>query len=75
MNLAHRLRRLEAGSAAVGLRRCAECGGPADWRAWKPSPSELSVRVVHGDAEPRGPNTCASCGRPLVIRVEFDRGG
>lgn len=75
MRLASRLRRLEACSAAAGLRRCAACGGPADWHAWRPPPGTVPIIVLRDGEEPSGPDRCPACGRPLVIRLEHDRGG
>ncbi len=75
MRLAARLRRLEAtGRMIAGGRPCAECGGPVDWSNRRPDPSEVKIRVVQASEDP-GPERCASCGRQLVLRVEWDRGG
>ena len=77
MSLHRRLRKLEGSSRVEsGMRPCPSCGGPREWRSWKPDPGALSIRVLHdGDGEPNGPDQCPACGRQLVFRVEHDRAG
>ena len=76
MNFSRRLGRLESDRRVVaGQRKCCACGGPVNWQNWRPGPGECSIKVTpHGEA-PDVPDVRPGCARPLVIRVEFDRGG
>ena len=77
MRLLTRLERLEKGAVrAAPARICAGCGGWTDWRARLHEPTTYTVCGVR-DGEPpiTGPDVCPECGRTLVYRVEFDRGG
>ena len=76
MRLLTRLNRLEQATRRTApTKRCADCGGPVYWKSWRPGPGECSITLTpHGEA-PAVPDVCPGCARPLVIRVEFDRGG
>ena len=76
MRLLTRLNRLEQATRRTApTKRCADCGGPVHWKNWRPEPGECSITLTpHGEA-PAVPDVCPGCARPLVIRVEFDRGG
>jgi len=49
-----------------------------NWRERRldPASDRIVVRGVRPDEPPiTGPDKCPACGRTLVIRIEFDRGG
>ncbi len=64
MNLSRRLRALEQVVVPPGDYRCEACGYEHG--------SELKFEVSL-DGEPlEGPDVCAGCGRPLIVRLSFD---
>ena len=65
MNLERRLRALEQIVVLPDDDRCDACGYGAG--------SELNFDVSSSDDEEiDGPDVCLGCGRPLVLRLEFD---
>ncbi len=65
MNLERRLRALEQIVVLPDDDRCEDCGYEAG--------SELKFEVSSSDDEEiDGPDVCRGCGRPLVLRLEFD---
>ena len=76
MSLHRRVRKLEGHSRVEsGLLPCPSCGGPREWRTWKPAPGEMTIRVLHPPDEPTGPGQCPACGRQLVLRLVHERAG
>ena len=64
MNLHRRLRMLEQIVVPADDYGCAACG-------YKPG-SELKCEVYFHDEPLEGPDVCSRCGRPLILRLEFD---
>ncbi len=64
MNLKRRLRALEQVVAPADHGRCDTCGYV--------SGSELKCEVSFHDEPLEGPDVCLRCGRPLILRLEFD---
>ncbi len=64
MNLTRRLEALERVVTRVDHGRCDTCGYV--------SGSELKCEVSFHDEPLEGPDVCARCGRPLILRLEFD---
>ena len=64
MNLKRRLLVLEQVVTPVDRGRCDRCG-------YEPG-SELKCKVLFHDEPLEGPDVCSRCGRPLILRLEFD---
>ena len=64
MNLSRRLRALEQVVVAPDDYGCEACGCDAA--------SELELKVCFADEPDVGPDLCPGCGRPLILRLEFD---
>ncbi len=64
MNLKRRLQALEQVVTPVDHGRCDTCG-------YEPG-SELKCEVSFHDEPLEGPDVCSRCGRPLILRLEFD---
>ena len=64
MNLHRRLRALEQNVVPPDDYRCEACGYD--------SGSELELKVSFADEPDEGPDACPRCGRPLILRLEFD---
>ena len=64
MNLHRRLRALEQNVVPPDDYRCEACGYDAG--------SELELNVCFADEPDEGPDVCRACGRPLILRLEFD---
>ncbi len=64
MNLKSRLRALEQTVVPSDDYRCEVCGCGAG--------SELELKVCFADEPDEGPDVCCACGRPLILRLEFD---
>ena len=67
MNLRKRLQTLERGAVPRDGGRCEDCGFAAG--------DVVQGKVVFGDEPLDGPDVCPGCGRPLILRLEFDRPG
>lgn len=64
MNLHRRLRALEQIVTPVDHGRCDTCG-------YVPG-AELKCEVYFHDEPLEGSDACSQCGRPLILRLEFD---
>ena len=64
MNLKRRLQAMEQVVTPVGRGRCDTC-------EYEPG-SELKCEVSFHDEPLEGPDVCPRCGRPLILRLEFD---
>ncbi len=64
MNLKRRLRALEQTVVPSDDYRCAACGYE--------SVSALEFKVAFADEPDEGPDACSQCGRPMILRLEFD---
>ena len=64
MNLKRRLRALEQIVVPPDDYRCELCGSDL----W----SELEFKVSFADEPDVGPDVCPQCGRPMILRLEFD---
>ncbi len=64
MNLKRRLQALEQIVVPPDVNRCETCGYDAG--------SELELKVCFVDEPDEGPDVCRACGRPLILRLEFD---
>ena len=64
MNLKRRLRALEQVVTPADRGRCDTC-------RYVPG-SELKCEVLFHNESLEGPDVCSRCGRPLILRLEFD---
>ncbi len=64
MNLKRRLLALEQNVVPPDDYGCETCGYD--------SGSELELKVCFADEPLEGPDVCPQCGRPLILRLEFD---
>ncbi len=64
MNLKRRLRTLEQVVVPPGGDRCEACG-------YEPG-ARIEFKVSFAGEPIDGPDVCPGCGRPLIIRLEFD---
>ncbi len=64
INLKRRLRALEQIVVPPDDYRCAVCGYE--------SVSQLEFKVFFADEPDVGPDACPRCGRPMILRLEFD---